>query len=62
MGPASLSFRDDEGLVALQHDSERYNREVLFPEKVCANRKYVEEYAILKDLKYVLLTAIGGRL
>lgn len=60
-GPASLKFRDEEEMLARQEDPERYNREVLFPEKVRLNREYVENYSLLADIRYIWLTATGGR-
>jgi hypothetical protein len=33
-GLASLKFRDEETLLALARDPQRYNHEIIFPEKV----------------------------
>lgn len=57
-GPASLRFRDEERMLSEQSDPQRYNDDVLFPEKVKINRAYVENYNFLKDLQYILLTLI----
>lgn len=60
-GPATLRFRDEEAVLASQDDPERYNREVIFPEKVRLNRQYVEEYRFVTDLVYLWKTIRGGR-
>ena len=58
-GPATLKFRNEEELVARQTDPERYNSEVIFPEKTRLNRAYVEEYSLRKDLYYIWRTLVG---
>lgn len=58
-GPASLRFRDEEKLLALQQYPERYNRDVIFPEKVRINREYVQNYSFFADLKYIWKTLFG---
>jgi lipopolysaccharide/colanic/teichoic acid biosynthesis glycosyltransferase len=60
-GPASVRFRDEEEILAQQRDPERYNREMIFPEKVRINRTYVEEYSLWKDIYYIAKTVTGGR-
>lgn len=55
-GPATLACRDEEILLAQQEDPEAFNREVLFPQKVAINRRYVEEYTLSKDLIYIFRT------
>jgi lipopolysaccharide/colanic/teichoic acid biosynthesis glycosyltransferase len=58
-GPATLKFRDEEKLLGGQPDPERYNREVIYPEKVRLNREYVENYSFWKDIGYILKTIFG---
>lgn len=58
-GPATLKFRDEEKLLAAQSDPERYNREVIYPEKVRLNREYVENYSFWQDIKYIFQTILG---
>jgi lipopolysaccharide/colanic/teichoic acid biosynthesis glycosyltransferase len=55
-GPATLRFRNEEEELAAQPDPERFNREVIFVEKVRLNREYVENFSLLKDVRYILLT------
>lgn len=59
-GPATLRFRHEERLLASQPDPDRYNREVIWPEKVRLNRQYVEEYRLATDLWCIWATAFGG--
>jgi lipopolysaccharide/colanic/teichoic acid biosynthesis glycosyltransferase len=59
-GPATLSFRHEEALLAAQADPERYNREVIYPEKVRLNRIYIEQYNLRKDLTYLIQTVAGA--
>ena len=58
-GPVTLRYRNEENLLALQDDPERYNREVIYPEKVRLNREYIRNYSIWTDLKIVLQTVFG---
>lgn len=52
-GPATLHYRNEEQLLARQTDPVRHNREVLYPEKVRINRKYIQNYHFATDLKYI---------
>ncbi|MGL4611505.1 MAG: sugar transferase [Trueperaceae bacterium] len=58
-GPASLKYRNEEEILAKQADPERYNREVIFVDKVRINREYIEQYNFFKDLQYIWQTAFG---
>lgn len=58
-GPATLKYRNEEEILAAQPDPERYNQEVIFPDKVRINREYVENYRFWNDIKYILQTVIG---
>lgn len=58
-GPATLKYRREEEMLAAQPDPERYNREVIYPDKVRINREYVEHYSFAKDLIYILHTLTG---
>jgi lipopolysaccharide/colanic/teichoic acid biosynthesis glycosyltransferase len=58
-GPASLKYRNEEEILAAQPQPERYNREVIFVDKVRINREYIEKYSFAKDLQYIWQTAFG---
>jgi lipopolysaccharide/colanic/teichoic acid biosynthesis glycosyltransferase len=58
-GPASLKYKDEEVLLAQQEDPEWYNREVIWPDKVQVNRKYLQEWSLKKDITYIMKTIVG---
>jgi len=58
-GPATLKYRDEEVLLESVDDPERYNREVIFPDKVRLNREYVENWSFRKDIAYIWQTVFG---
>jgi len=55
-GPATLYFRNEEQLLAGQEDPEKYNQEIIYPLKVKINKKYIYEYSIWKDIRYIYKT------
>ena len=57
-GPASLKYRAEEALLAQQPDPERYNREVVYPDKVRLNVDYIRNYAFRRDIWYILQTLV----
>jgi cystathionine beta-lyase/cystathionine gamma-synthase len=54
--PATSKYKNEEEILAAQVDPEKYNREVIFPDKVRLNREYVENYSFIKDMKYIFQT------
>jgi len=58
-GPASLKYKDEEALLAKQKDPERYNRDVIWLDKIEINKTYIEEWSFAKDLSYILKTIKG---
>ncbi len=58
-GPATLKYRDEEELLAVQEDPERYNKEVIFPDKVAINKEYITSYSFKKDLECIFKTVFG---
>jgi len=61
-GPATLKFANEEELLACQSEPQKYNDEVLFPDKVKINLNYIENQSFLLDLKIILFTIIGKQL
>ena len=59
-GPATLKFRDEENLLAVISDPQRYNDEVIFPEKVRLNIEYVDHWSFWKDMGYIIMTIMPG--
>lgn len=61
-GPASMKYRDEEELLAAQTDPQRYNDEVIFPDKVRLNRYYLHHYSFLTDIRMIVCTVLGHRM
>lgn len=61
-GPASLKYRDEEDLLANQPDPQRYNDEVIFPDKVRINLFYLHHYSFIKDIEMIFCTVLGRRM
>ena len=55
-GPASLAFKDEEELLAKQDDPQRYNDEVIWPEKVRINKEYIKNYSLMTDIQIIWKT------
>jgi len=55
-GPASLKYENEEEILAAKDNPERYNKEVIFPDKVRINKEYIENYSFFKDIYYILKT------
>ena len=58
-GPASLAFKDEEDLLAEQDDPQRYNDEVIWPEKVKINKEYIKNYSLMTDIQIIWKTVFG---
>lgn len=56
-GPATLKYREEEIILANVDDPERYNDEVIWPDKVRINREYLHNYSLMRDIRYLLATA-----
>lgn len=59
-GPATLTFRNEEELLSACDDPERFNKMVIYPEKIKLNRQYVENYCFTNDILYILATLVPG--
>ena len=58
-GPATLKYRDEEIILAGVEDPERYNLEVIWPDKVRINLDYLRNWSFGKDIGYILRTVFG---
>lgn len=58
-GPASLKYRNEEELLAEQEKPQKYNDEVLFPDKVRINIDYMDHWSFGKDVKIIVYTVLG---
>ncbi len=61
-GPASLKYRDEEELLATVKDPQKYNDEIIFPDKVRINLYYMKHYSFVDDIKMILCTVTGKRM
>jgi len=55
-GPATLKYRDEIHLLTQQENPEKYNREVIWPDKVKINKEYIANWSFKKDLFYLYKT------
>lgn len=58
-GPASLKYSNEEYLLSLQANPQRYNDEVIFPDKVRINLHYLKHRSFAYDLKLIIYTILG---
>jgi len=58
-GPASLKYKDEEALLSAQIDPEKYNAEVIWPDKVRINKDYINNWSLKKDIIYIIKTITG---
>lgn len=58
-GPASLKYRNEEELLAEQDNPQKYNDEVLFPDKVRINVEYLDNWSFWNDIKIIMYTVFG---
>lgn len=61
-GPATLKYIDEEEILAHVPDPVKYNDEVIFPDKVKINLKYLERYSLLEDIKLIYYTIIRKKI
>lgn len=54
-GPASIFFIDEETTFLNEDDDEYYE---ILTKKVAFNKKYIQNYSIFLDVKYILITLI----
>lgn len=55
-GPATLKYRNEEELLAGSDDPERFNAEVIWPDKVRINLSYLNGWSLKKDLAIIYET------
>lgn len=57
-GLASLKYRDEELLLANQNNPQRYNDEIIWPDKVRINKWYVHHRTFFMDVKIIFYTLL----
>lgn len=55
-GPASIKYVNEEEILHGRQNPEKYNDEVIYPDKVRINLDYLENYSLYKDILYILMT------
>jgi lipopolysaccharide/colanic/teichoic acid biosynthesis glycosyltransferase len=60
-GPATLKYRNEEEMLVKQENPDKYNAEVIYPDKVRLNRMYAQNNSFFKDMKYILMTIFGRK-
>lgn len=58
-GPASLKYRNEEELLATVDDPQKHNDEVIYPDKVRINIKYLNNQSLLLDLRIIFCTILN---
>ncbi len=61
-GPASLKYRNEEELLATVEYPQRYNDEVIFPDKTRLNLYYLNNYSFVKDLQMIFCSVFGTKM
>ncbi len=61
-GAASLKYSNEEELLALQDNPQKYNDTVLYPNKVKIEINYIRHWSFWLDIKIILHTLIGKKL
>lgn len=58
-GPASMKYRNEEEVLAEQTNPQKYNDEVIFPDKVRINLNYMKHWSFRLDIKIIVYTVLG---
>ena len=61
-GPASLKYRNEENLLALQENPQEYNDTIIYPDKVRINLYYLRHYSFAIDIKMIFCTIFGKKM
>lgn len=60
-GPASIKYANEEVLLAKFPDPQKYNDEVIWPDKVRINRDYYRNRSFLYDIQIIIRTVFPKR-
>ncbi len=58
-GPATLKYKNEDLLLQGREDAQKYNDEVIWPDKVKINKEYIKNWSFFKDLKYIYKSIIN---
>lgn len=52
-GPATLKYKNEEEILKTQENPQKYNDEVIWPDKVKINKEYIKNWSFVKDVKCI---------
>jgi len=55
-GPATIKYKNEDELLLEQENPNKFNDEVIWPDKVLINKQYILDWTLLKDLKYLFIS------
>ena len=58
-GPASIKYRHEDVILAQQDDPNKYNDDVIWPDKVKINLEYYENWSVWLDVSMLWKTIFG---
>ncbi|WP_422026161.1 sugar transferase [Roseovarius sp.] len=58
-GPATLKYRNEEEILASVENPERFNSEIIWPDKVHLNMDYMRTWSLRNDISFILRTIFG---
>ena len=58
-GPATIKYRNENKLLMQQVNPKKYNDEVIWPDKVAINKKYIKNWSLQKDIGYLFASVFG---
>ena len=61
-GPATLKYLDEEEILSGVPDPVMYNDEIIFPDKVRINLRYLDKLSLLEDLKIIVYTILRKKI
>ena len=61
-GPATLKYINEEEILAGVTNPVEYNDQVIYPDKVRINLKYLEQYSLTEDLRIIYHTLIRKKI
>lgn len=60
-GPATLKYANEEELLTTVDDPQKYNDEIIFPDKVRINMEYWRNHNLFSDIRIISQTLFGRR-
>lgn len=61
-GPASLKYINEEEILSRQEDPVKFNNEIIWPDKVRINLRYLKHQSFIHDLKIIVNTVLRKEL